>query len=422
MKKYAYCSVLLMLFMSMSAAMTGCADTDENADATADDPLRKPELLHKRGPYHVGVYETKVTYQPPGQEEARTLPVIVWYPSEEKGNKVHKLTIAGAMPLPNRAYKNLSLAPGAPRPLAIHSHGSAGEASLAYPSAEVFASRGWIVASISHVGNTTLDALGDPLDVPMYIPVYRMLDVSTVIDAAEKGFGLGILDEQIDTQSTFVYGHSFGGYTSLALGGATFLREGAKNMVCENAGQNCEEDDITCGQYNEEACAFLDDPEIVEITTQSFRDPRVQAIGLQAPGALGMLDPSTVTTPTLLMSADQDGWLPHAREAEPIWNALETPDNVWIRFKDAGHLSFITVCDPKVLGADLINQFMPPVGSDGCNPEYTPPTTIADLNTAYLVMFAEKHLLDTARWDDYLSGKLQLSISEDVAMEIESKK
>src|SRR5690625_5847268 len=74
MKKYAYCSVLLMLFMSMSAAMTGCADTDENADATADDPLRKPELLHKRGPYHVGVYETKVTYQPPGQEEARTLP------------------------------------------------------------------------------------------------------------------------------------------------------------------------------------------------------------------------------------------------------------------------------------------------------------------------------------------------------------
>lgn len=417
MKKYAYCSVLLMLFMSMSAAVTGCADTDN----TTDDPLRKPELLHKRGPYHVGVYETKVTYQPPGQEEARTLPVIVWYPSEEKGAKVHRLTIAGPMPLPNRAYKNLPLAPGNQRPLVIHSHGSAGEASLAYPTAEVFASRGWIVASISHTGNTTLDALGDPLDVPMYIPIYRMLDVSHVIDAAEQGFGLDKLEEKIDTQSTFVYGHSFGGYTSLALGGATFMREGAKNMVCEE-NPHCEDEDITCGKFNAEACAFLDDPDIVEVTTHTFRDPRVKAIGLQAPGALGMIDPSTVETPALLMSADQDGWLPHAREAEPIWNALETPDNVWIRFKDAGHLSFITVCDPKVLGADLINQFMPPVGSDGCNKEYISPTTMANLNTAYLVMFAEKHLLDTARWDDYLSGKLQLSISEDVAMEIESKK
>lgn len=403
-------AVGLCLMLGLSAA--GCGD-----DFTASD-RNNPELLAERGAYAVSVRETTVRYTPPGQEEERSLPVVVWYPSDEAEGRAHRLTLAGGfVRLPTRAFKGLPVASGGPHPVVVHSHGSGGEASLAYPAAEIFASRGWVVVSISHSGNTTMDSLSNPLDVPMYIPIYRMLDVSRTLDSAAEGFGWEDFAGHIDTNKVFMYGHSLGGYTSMAIGGATYLLEGAKALVCEDAGQNCEEGDITCGQHNPEACAFLNEPAIVAVTEESFRDPRVQAIALQAPGAIGMIDPSTVEVPSLLMSADQDAWLQFEREAQPIWNALHHPDDLWLRFKDAGHLSFITVCEENVLGPDLVNSFMPSVGGDGCNEEYMSSALMADINTAYMVMFAEKHLLGVSTWDAHLRGEKTLKLTEEVRME-----
>src|SRR5690554_3128315 len=117
------------------------------------------------------------------------------------------------------------------------------------------------------------------------------------------------------------------------------------------------------------------------------------------------------------MSADQDAWLQFEREAQPIWNALHHPDDLWLRFKDAGHLSFITVCEENVPGPDLVNSFMPTVGGDGCNEEYMSSALMADINTAYMVMFAEKHLLGVSTWDAHLRGEKTLELTEEVRME-----
>lgn len=404
--------IALWLCLILGLSMSGCQDDESVSD------LENPERLSELGPYTVGVRQTTVTYQPPGQEDARKLPIVVWYPSDETDGRDDDLKLAKVIALPTNGYRNLSIAEGGPHPVVVHSHGSGGEASLAYPAAEVFASRGWVVISISHVGNTTMDSFSNPTDVPMYIPVYRMLDVSSTLDEAAKGFEWEGFADSIDTNNVFMYGHSFGGYTSMAIGGAAFLRDGAERMVCEDAGQDCDTDDITCGQYNPEACAFLDEPDIKALTEGSFRDPRVQAIALQAPGALGMIDPATVEVPSLLMSADQDAWLHLEREAQPIWKALHHADDLWLQFKDAGHLSFITVCEDDVLGAGLINNFMPEVGGDGCNEEYTSSAHMADINTAYMVMFAEKHLLGVKVWDAYLRGDKELKLTSDVRMDI----
>src|SRR5699024_2673965 len=99
-----------------------------------------PELITEFGSYNVGVRRTSVTYQPPGQEAARTLPVIVWYPSDETAGRKDDLKLAKVMKLPTSGYRNLALAEDGPFPVVVHSHGSGGEASLAYPAAEVFAS------------------------------------------------------------------------------------------------------------------------------------------------------------------------------------------------------------------------------------------------------------------------------------------
>lgn len=407
MKKPVVLLLCAWLFMTFS----GCGEDEPSP------PLSDPNALTQRGPYAVGVRETSVSYQPPGQTGARKIPVIVWYPTHETEGKKHTLKLAKAVPLPTNVLSKPPIAEEGPFPVVVHSHGSGGEAALAYPAAEIFASRGWVVVSISHKGNTTLDALGDPLDIPMYIPIYRMLDVRHTLDAAENGFEWEQeFNEQIDAENVFMYGHSLGGYTSMAIAGASFLRDGAKDMVCEGAGESCEDDDILCGAPNPEACAFLDHPEIVELTESTFRDPRVRAIGLQAPGAVGMIDPSTVETPALMMTGDQDAWLPLQREAQPIWQALHHPEDLWLRFDDAGHLSFITVCEENVIGAKMINNFMPAIGNDGCNEEYISPAHMADINTAYMIMFAEKHLLGVERWDAYLRGDKMLKLTRDVRM------
>lgn len=142
----------------------------------------------------------------------------------------------------------------------------------------------------------------------------------------------------------------------------------------------------------------------------------MKAIGLQAPWALVMTDPSTVETPALLMSAEQDGWLPHAREAAPIWDALHQPEDLWLRFADAGHLSFITKCDEEAFTPDVIEQLLPGVANDGGNPDYMSSMDMSDINTAYLVMFAEKHVFGTSHWDAYLYGDLSLELTDGVNM------
>src|SRR5699024_2860104 len=131
-----------------------------------------------------------------------------------------------------------------------------------------------------------------------------------------------------------------------------------------------------------------------------------------------MIDPSTVQIPSLLMSADQDAWLRLEREAQPIWSALKHADDLWLQFKDAAHLSFITVCEENGPGRAYANNFMHAVGGDGCNEEYMSSAHMADINTAYMVMFAEKHLLGVNTWDAYLRGDKELKLTRDVRMDI----
>lgn len=412
--------------------MTGCAE-DTNDEPTYDptEALETQGSLAELGPYDVGVTRGTVRYKAPGQaavaannsaedDELREVPIIIWYPGEDASEdaKGDGVTLAGIVPLPTRGYQNLRLATRSSYPFAVYSHGSGGEASLAYPYGEQLASHGWIVASVDHVGNTTTDALGDPLDVPMHIPIDRMLDISAVIDAAEGGFDFVGNTPQIDTDHTFVFGHSLGGYTALALGGAEFRIDGARALVCEGMIEECDADNLACGKPNEEACDFLDNAEVEAAAQAQFRDERVVAIGLQAPGAVGMIDPSTVEVPAIMFTGDQDGWLPYEREAKPIWAALDNPDDLWLRFADAGHLSFITMCDPSVLGPELVSGFMPAVADDGCDETYINPVTMATINAAYLMAFAEKHVLKIDTWDTFLEGQTKMSILQDVDVEL----
>ena len=104
-------------------------------------------------------------------------------------------------------------------PFAVYSHGNGGEGLLAYPYGELMASHGWIVVGPNHTGNTAFDFLETP-DPGTRSALDRPNDITAVIDEFEAGLSGDELAGKADTSGVFVFGHSFGGYTTFTSGGA----------------------------------------------------------------------------------------------------------------------------------------------------------------------------------------------------------
>lgn len=388
--------ILLSCALVSLCALAACAD-----DPGDTNPVEYDEAsLNERGPYIVGFQRTTLTYDAPGEDAPRELPLFVWYPADDAaGAKRTTLELLDLFPLKGaRSFNKPPLADLDARPFAIYSHGSGGQAALGYPTAEQFATRGWIVAAVDHTGNTIADMAGSSPRATVEISVLRPLDIREVLDAAEDGFGFEGFDGKVDTAQSFIFGHSFGGFTSLVLGGATFDKSAATARACD--------DDPAS-----DACAFLSDPEVVAAIDAGFEEPRIGAIGLQAPAMMGVLDPANINVPTLMLSADRDKTTTHERATVPIWEGLNNPADLWVRIADAGHFSFITICDE--IGVEAISAFQPNATEDGCGEDFVAPLDIAKISTAYLVSFAEKNILGIDAWTPYATGKQHFEVEGD---------
>lgn len=387
--------IVLSCSLVFLCALSACAD-----DSPDKDPIEYAEAaLDELAPYAVGVHQTKLTYDAPGEAEPRELPLLVWYPSEGQDDArkaVLKLLNIFAIE-DSRAYSKLAPADLDARPLAIYSHGSGGEATLAYPFAEQFAARGWVVASLGHTGNTTSDMAGSSARSLVEMSVLRPLDIRALLDSAEEGFGIEGFEGWVDTERTFLFGHSFGGFTSLLVGGSSYSKDRA--------------DERACSDEMSEACVFMRQPEVIEEIDAGFSDPRIVAIGLQAPATMGVLDVQNVNVPTLMLSGDRDQTTTHEGASLPIWDGLNHPEDLWIRFADAGHMSFISICE--IVPVSAISVFQPGAEEDGCGEDFVPPGEVVRMNTSCLISFAEAHVLGVEAWAPFVQGEQHFAIEGD---------
>ncbi len=374
----------------------GESDTDTDTDTSETDTTGGPDRdeliaeLAELGPYAVGYKELELTYFPPGATEERLIKVLAWYPAAaDSGAPLVTYAVAGIVQLPSDvALDNPPVSAAGPFPVAVYSHGSGGEGLVGYPYAERFASHGWIVFAPSHAGNTAVDGLGGTLDPFVIVAVNRPKDISAILDEAEGGFAGDAVAQATDLSSVFMFGHSFGGYTSLAIGGAT-LDYATAQAACVGV-----------------ECDFLADPEVVAAFEQGFGDPRVDAIAPQAPALISSFiagDLAALPVPTMLQSGKLDKTTPDATEAEPAWAALSDPDDVWINLPFGAHYSFITVCDD--LDPELLAVFQPDNLEDGCGPEFTPTSEIVPVLGTYLLAYARLHVLGEAQWSAVLEGE-----------------
>lgn len=365
-----------------SSLPSSAADATSSTLSSSAEPFPLPERpwsIREQGPFNIGFRSILgVTFVPRGSDTERTIALRVWYPT----TAVDGLGVRYAHP-PNsdRGFlrrRNPALFLNAPlareaderMPLLVFSHGNSGIAEQNYSLTEYFASHGWVVVAPDHTDNTFFDNVGA---INLGSGFVRPQDISATLDhVLDELPAEDPLYQRIDPEAIVVAGHSFGGFTSLAVTGAAFAVDELV-AVCEDPAQRSR------------FCDLVDDEATLDVFREGFLDERVRVSIPMTPGGHDAFrgGESAIRTPTLVMTGARDATLPNASEGDPIWDSMRGAQHIRLDFAEAGHFTFSNMCD----------LFGPVVENDGCEDDFM------DVEEAYFVIntfsmaFARFHLL-----------------------------
>jgi predicted dienelactone hydrolase len=297
-----------MLTMAVWLACQGGADSD-----TVEFPLAPADAP---GPYRVGYVTSSFTYS--AFDGERTVRVATWYPTEDETGAETKYL--GVFPAAG-VFEGASLA-GATHPVALFTHGHQGFPEYSSFLMRHFASHGWVVVAPEHTTDTTFD----PAQRKTEIYLNRPLDLSATLDdlGTRTIDGAPLWSDAAGTRDPVsLIGHSFGGYTAFAVGGASY----AVDALAAECG---------AGTGPSEFCSTFsaDDADRLRL---GFEDDRFDAIISMAPGDYTLFRDglATVDVPVLYMN----GSLDPAVNAEADFRAGLVGER-YVRIEGADHQSF----------------------------------------------------------------------------------
>jgi predicted dienelactone hydrolase len=198
-----------------------------------------------------------------------------------------------------------------PFPVIIFSHGLGGSKTGYAYLGEYWASYGYIVVHVQHLGSDSavlwpLQKMSEAMKNPENY-INRPKDISFAIDQlTAMNVASGSWHGRLDLSHIGVAGHSFGGYTTMAIAGAT-LRESSGEI-------------------------------------ENFRDPRVKAIVAMSVPPIKSQDFSAVQIPAFHVTGtdDQIRIVPGDSVADRRipYDEAKGPDTYLVIFKGANHMSF----------------------------------------------------------------------------------
>lgn len=335
------------------------------------------------GPYAVG----HTAFEAYDATRDRTLPVHVWYPVRPR-DAVGAPAVYGVLFLGLPSPVAIADAPLPPRglfPLVIFSHGNGGLGLQSFFLTEALASHGFVVVAPDHAGNTLVDALFGGLDTAAILrsALDRPRDVSFLIDLMlERSFTPGdFFHLAVNPFRIGVAGHSFGGFTSLA---------------------------VAAGFDAEAASAFgvAVPPDFAPIPA----DPRVRAIVPIAPAStpLGDGELARIRVPTLLIGGTLDRTTPLVPEVTRPFAQIRGRPLYRADLIDAAHFSFTNACDLIALATDaglppaLVDDAIAGANQEGCAPDLLPVAEAQRITNLLTVAFLRRHLAGDARYERYL--------------------
>ena len=214
------------------------------------------------------------------------------------------------------------------RPLVVLSHGFGADRYFLDYIAQHLASHGFTVVSVEHPGSNVQALIDLPIDPAIaespssLLPATEFLDrprdVSFVLDQlarldASDSFYSGLFN----TEDVTIIGHSLGGYTGLALAGATLDVRSLQDF-CQNI------QPLVVSPADWLQCAAVDLPEQVA----DLKDGRINQVIAMNPliGRLfGEAGLSKVTVPTLLLTGTQDSVTPTLEQQLKPFTQLAGP-------------------------------------------------------------------------------------------------
>ncbi|MEA5533293.1 alpha/beta hydrolase [Crocosphaera sp. XPORK-15E] len=217
----------------------------------------------------------------------------------------------------------------------VFSHGLASRPEDYNVGLQHLASYGYLVAAPQHPGSDTIYLQEmfegyhrDIFDLNDFIN--RPKDISFVIDELQRRNN-SQFQGKLELENVGMAGHSFGGYTTLAIAGAT--------IDFEHLEKSCNR------LYNGINISNLLECRALELPRQdyNFRDNRVKAVLAGNPvnrNIFGQKGLSKITIPTLLLSGSDDPATPPALNQASSFTFLTTPNKYWGLIEGQAHVNF----------------------------------------------------------------------------------
>ena len=231
-----------------------------------------------------------------------------------------------------------------PYPLVVFSHGYALSPIVYSTLVEHYASQGYIVLAPEH--NETFD---QSLTGFWKALIDRPVDIHRTIDYAELLTKPGaLMAGLIDMDNIAVVGHSYGGYTALAAGGARFDFAAYKTRCATLTADNplnffC--DPVVPKEADMATRAGL--PSTPSGLWPSFGDPRVKAV-ISMAGDAYLFDQrglAELKVPVMAMGGTVDEGTPYMWGAKPTYDYAGSKNKTLITFPGAGHMLFVDPCE-----------------------------------------------------------------------------
>jgi predicted dienelactone hydrolase len=314
----------------LSLAALGCGGSPRAGGPSPTEPAPPPVI---------GTTAFTVTAAPD-----RALPAIAWYPARQPG--------PDAPPVLGRKL-----------PVLVMSHGLGGKKEHAAFLAERVAAEGYLVIAIDHVNDGIQLGLQRPVDVT------KLLD-----RLADRAAQPAHLAELADLEHVAVYGHSFGGYTALALAGATI-------------GANADWTEHCAAKPAAFGCPA---PTAEQLPTVTRRDPRVDLVVGAAPAGyfqFGKAGTAAIATPIVLLAGARDTLVTTTDFVRPLFDHARTP-RWFLELEHGNHMTFVDLCAK-------LDRIPPPFNAEtaqACAPDNPLELATAHLLIGDIVLAALDHL------------------------------
>ncbi|MDP2304607.1 MAG: hypothetical protein Q8P18_01100 [Pseudomonadota bacterium] len=313
-----------MVYILLACAMP--EDTGAGLDTGADPTFYPPDAP---GPFIAGTEEASfVGASTVADPEGLAYTVQVWFPASEADTDPYRYDDL----LEGAAREDGVPDCSAPRPVLVFSHGNGGVRYQSIFLTEHLATHGWVVVAPDHPGNTLFDDSSSRGELTLRRPVDAVAAYDWLVDVAAAPGGL--LEGCVDPDAGYaIAGHSFGGYTTLVVAGAT-LDAAASAEWCATPS-----DEWLCDDF---AGAMAEAGE----TLLHLGDPRVWAAVPMAPAGYEVLvgGLADIAVPMMVMGGSLDTITTMEGQVTPIYSDLAVAPRFLGEVEGAGHFTFSDAC------------------------------------------------------------------------------